>query len=1428
MIEQIFQKWLKQVLHSPYAGALPLFQKKVVFLNMLETIFSRQDDIYYILPELIDFVERDNLDFRNFLDALFLLRDQIIAGSESGNFSEPEIRQALESLQDIIIKIGSYFTHRQMDLNVRHTNLHVFESERIEANLLQLDENFNIEKANSRLYQNFGYEKDEIVGSPIEQLFSDSSKTLIENALRQLKHNIRFKIDLEVEAQHKNGQKFQALLKISRMHPNNNLSKYTAFIQDNTYIHETKSMLNLLSMALESAGEGIIILEPGPEATIIYANEAMEKLSGYSRNKLLGRPLRILFGQNESAALEKEIISASCQSGWKGEITSQHKKAHHYLVNLHTQPVKDENGDIIAIVGIQQDITQQKARQNKIIHLQKFVEHIINNLQQFVLVTDSQLNIRFWNHSLEKSLNIDAGTAIGKNVLEFLPQFNKLHLDIAAQNVLRTGEIFTKKFFASLTADNENYYQLSLASIYSENEKQLLWTIQDITKEELLKIRITWQNARLKFLENFSQLLNKNLDIKSIFKQFAQELKEILPFRDLFFFLPYNPEKYQFNLFYHFKDGEEDFPQNCILDLSQNSMITELVETAEPQVRNLDPGESWTENIPREIGFSDEIGQIINLPINFEKEVLGILHIGHEEAGYYQKNDIDFLQQIASHLATALKNSLYFNLVTLQNKKLNTINSIFNVPQNIDSLDEIYRHTYHGLTELLDCESAAFYHSADGKKWDKIALNSDKGHLPGQLTFREESAAVRTEYWDKFHEAPPDLQETTSPNTSTSGLFISQKSQSMGHFGFLSTNNHILDQIDPDFMATLAHEVLKQMNIVLDHISLFEKVKRAEEEWETTFNTVKIGLAVVDEKFRLVRTNRTFSELFALDPQIISGKTCADTFCSRHDEKTCFKSDYRCRRGLTQTDEYFDNKINKTISRTFFPIQNEKKQFIGGVFSIYDVTEQRRQEAKIQFLSKFPETNPNIVISIDRSGNLNYMNPAGYKLLKALNLTESNFQNLLPAGLNGVLENFDENKTTFLELDHTFRGRVLQYIIYRPEEDSNFYFYGTDITERVELQRQLLQTERIRAVGEMAAGVAHDFNNLLATILGRTQLLLLKSDNPEIKNELKIVEKAAMDGGQIVSRMQEVTRERRDRNYQPLDVNELIKESIIFTANKLKVSTQLKGKKVQLISDFCENAIVKGDSVELKEVFTNLLLNAYDAMPNGGEFNIRTQILPDNQLQVVFKDTGQGMPEEVRSKIFNPFFTTKGEKGTGLGLSIVYNSITAHSGSIKVESIPNQGTEFIITLPLSDEPIRRKKNDQVKIRKQSEKIRLLIVDDEPELLDTMAEILRLKFKSVEIASGGQLALEKIENQSFDVILTDLGMPEMSGWELSRRVKQKLPDARVVLVTGWGDQAKEELKHHPYVDEILSKPYELRDLMGKIQKFYVNNNNGSSE
>ncbi len=1418
MINTLFQKWQEKIAQSPHTDALTLFQKKDLLIKLIQVLFSPKKEIYYTLPEIINLTESNCLDYRAFTNALFLLRDTLIYHSRNLSISSSELHQALDTLEEIILKVGAYFSHLRADLNSSYyRNIHSINAESIKGNIIHLDEEFRIEKTNSALLNNFGYEKQEVLGKPLHILFSESSKTIIQNALIQLKKNLRFQLDLEVEASKKNGQRFQALLKISRINIYGVPPKFIAYIKDNTYIHETKSMLNLLSMALESVGEGIIILEPNEQGNILYVNAAMEKMSGFARHQLLGRPFKILRDSSATDELEKDIIKVSLSKGWKGEITNRHKNNHIYLVNLHTQPVKDEYGNVVAIVGIERDITKQKAREDQIIHLKQFVERIINNLPHFVIVTDMSLNIQFWNQFLENESKLKAESVIGKSIFEVFPSLTRLHFDIAAKNTIKTGEFFSKKFYADLFNNGDRYYQLILTPISTDQGIQLLWTILDITKEEILKIRITWQNARLKFLENFSQILNTSLDLRTIFQKLTNELRKILPHKTLSFLIPYNIEKLQFNLFFFSADGIDSFPENYAIDLSEDTSYQELIQKKEPQVHNYYSLEDKLQQFEEEPEYTENIHQLIRIPVCFEKEILGILNIGHEEANYFKQMDIDFLQQIASHLAIAIKNSSYFNLIELQNKKLNIINNILNFPQISSSIDKIYNEAANGFSEILKSELILLYNSRDGNNWNLIVATGNYEHIPATFCLSLDSLKKKSIFWNRFNPFSPDINDFIEFKNYPSGLFIWEISSSHGYFGLWALNNRILDQIEATFILSLVQDIFKQMMIAIDHIDLFEKVKQAESEWKITFDSVNIGLAAIDKDFRILRANKTFLKLYDVNIQQIIGKNFIELFGEYLNFDSNDFSQIHKKKLTEFREEYYDRRINKKLALKFYPHFDAAEDFQGGVFTLQDVTKQREQEAQIRFLSKFPETNPNIVICTDMNGQIKYINPTARRFMQEFNLSEENLQDLLPGNIQMIIENFNKQKVSHLELEYKFKDRVFEYFIYRTMDGNQFYFYGIDITDKVELHRQLLQTENIRAVGEMAAGVAHDFNNLLATILGRTQLLLLKNYDQKIKDELKVIEKAALDGSEIVRRLQEATREKRDENFQTVDLTEIIRESIIFSASKLKINNQLKGKHIKMHTDLQDNVLVKGNRVELKEVFTNILLNAYDAMIDGGDLFVKCKN-DDNLAHIVIRDTGIGMSEEVKNKIFNPFFTTKGERGTGLGLSIVYRTITSYGGHIKVESEINKGTTFTITLPLSDEPVDSEQKKKIEIEVNNGNLKLLIVDDEPELLYTMAEILRLKFKSVDIADSGKSALAKIEKQTFDVILTDLGMPEMSGWELAQQIKNIQPNSRVILVTGWGDQAKEELKHHPYVDEILSKPYELQNLIEKINKF----------
>src|SRR2546428_328280 len=237
------------------------------------------------------------------------------------------------------------------------------------------------------------------------------------------------------------------------------------------------------------------------------------------------------------------------------------------------------------------------------------------------------------------------------------------------------------------------------------------------------------------------------------------------------------------------------------------------------------------------------------------------------------------------------------------------------------------------------------------------------------------------------------------------------------------------------------------------------------------------------------------------------------------------------------------------------------------------------------------------------------------------------------------------------------------------------------IAEQERIREQFTQVEKMSAVGQLASGVAHDFNNTLAGILGRAELMLRRAKDPEIKRGLEIIVQAASDGAKTVKRIQDFARQRRDHDFVPVAVDQLLIDINEITRPRWKDRAQSGNVHINLNLQINSAASVMGDASELREVLVNMVFNAVDAMPEGGRLTLAAEER-DGSVEILVSDTGIGMSAEVRSRVFDPFFTTKGNAGMGLGLAVCYGIIQRHEGGIEVESEVGRGTTFRIKLPI--------------------------------------------------------------------------------------------------------------------------------------------------
>jgi GAF domain-containing protein/CheY-like chemotaxis protein len=359
-------------------------------------------------------------------------------------------------------------------------------------------------------------------------------------------------------------------------------------------------------------------------------------------------------------------------------------------------------------------------------------------------------------------------------------------------------------------------------------------------------------------------------------------------------------------------------------------------------------------------------------------------------------------------------------------------------------------------------------------------------------------------------------------------------------------------------------------------------------------------------------------------------------------------------------------------------------------------------------------------------------------------------------------------------------------------------------------QDQLVRTEKLRALGEMASGVAHDFNNLLAAILGRAQLLQQEVADSRLKQWLQVIERSALDGAQTVRRLQEFTRIRRDHPLVTVDLNRIAREALEITQSRWRDDARRRDVTIDVRTAFATVPEVVGDPAELREALTNIILNAVDAMPEGGRLSLATAAT-GAEVHLTVTDTGVGMTPAVRRRIFDPFFTTKGPEGTGLGLAMTSGIVARHGARIEVESQEGQGSTFrLIFAPATVPPPAASPLEEAAVRAPA--LACLVVDDEETVGTLLGDILESGGHRAMVCGDGADAIARFRGEHYDIVFTDLAMPGLSGWQVARAIKAIEPDVPVVIVTGFGVELSLEESRANGVDGVLAKPLRVEQVL----------------
>jgi PAS domain S-box-containing protein len=624
-----------------------------------------------------------------------------------------------------------------------------------------------------------------------------------------------------------------------------------------------------------------------------------------------------------------------------------------------------------------------------------------------------------------------------------------------------------------------------------------------------------------------------------------------------------------------------------------------------------------------------------------------------------------------------------------------------------------------------------------------------------------------------------------------------------------------------------------------------KEVKMSEEKYRSLIEHANDAILSTNREGKIISFNNKAVEMFGYTPEEIMGQSVV--LLSPPSER---ERQQKLIEKLQKNNELYI--IGKTMEGKGVKKDGQEFSYEGSTFKIElqgefvltvmlrDISERKMKEEELLKIRTALDNSNDAICMTDANINVVYQNQAFLNIFgyTADEIDEKGIPNVykdINIG-NAVLQALKSGKKWDGEIKILSKdGRESTCLLSAsPILDGSGNIIGyfgihTDITDRKRMEQQLLQAEKLKSLGELAGGVAHDFNNVLAAILGRAQLLKMVIDPSTgeqerrksvttLKEGLDVIEQASMDGAETVRRIQEFARRRDDdKNFTTVDLIEIIENALDFTKMRWKDDAESKGIKITIQKKLDIIPGTSGSAAELREVFTNLVNNAVDAMPQGGVIKFKAY-KEESHIVVTVADTGIGIPKALGNRIYDPFFTTKGVKSTGLGMSVSYGIINRHRGTITVDSVEGEGTTFTIKLPISEKIVKEEKVNPAQIEKRKAKI--LVIEDEENVRDLLSSILIKGGHEVETAISGTQGIEIFRKKKFDLVFSDLGMPGLSGWQVAEKVKSINGRVPVVLITGWDIKQEESEMKNSYVDLIVHKPFKVDQVLNVVQESMI--------
>jgi PAS domain S-box-containing protein len=1166
-------------------------------------------------------------------------------------------------------------------------------------------------------------------------------------------------------------------------------------------------------------------------------NKTGERITGYTRAEALEMNMaQVVVPEQLEKARQMITHKRSEDVSTVYELDIEAKDSRRVSLEVSTRLIY-QDGQPIGVQGIGRDVTKRKRVEAELQASESELRALFAAMPDVILVLDAEGRYRKVAPTNPKLLYKPSGELVGKTLHDIFPLSQADTFLGHIQSALATQQPVNIDY--SLTIDGlEVWFEGTVSPMPGDT---VIWVARDITERKHAEEALEQQVERVAVINRISSAVRRSLDASEVFRTAVREIGSYLGVDRCAIFMK-DPEAGRLRMVaeYHApgeRPADRDFPLSRMKDLitgieQQGALAFDDVANDE-RIADVYNGFLRASGVRSIMYVGIRAGE--GMPAAFAFSTTRTLR-------HWRDEDIALARAVADQTGLAIRQAELYQKAEATSSRESLINRLSLAIRASLSLPEVLSTATRELGRALSASRVHLYmydpeNPRTRAEHEYVASNSSSikqlemsfDEPIAQRILRSPGPIVIDDALD-YEDGPSDFNAQVRAHATQVRLRSQIICPLIVNGRFRSALCiHQTDRVRrwTEDEVALVEAVAAQLATGIAQAELFEMTGRAKKEWETTFNAMSDGIFIFDNQGQLIRVNRAGAAMEDTWPHLMLGRRCCDILRTS-EGNTCIV-EKTISEGRSVTIEIVPERFNRPLLVTVEPIIEKGSKTIGAVCTARDLSELRKAEAKARehqsLLMNILESARESIYALDQQGHFQWCNNAtisatGYKSEQLIG--HSFLDITFEADRETARENFERTlegkpqtyEARFFAYDGSLRYALFDTAPLVVEGDTTGVLgIARDITEQKQERQRAAQADKLRALGQLASGVAHDFNNALTAILGRAQLMRRQVEDDALVHNLDVIQTAAEDAAATVRRIQTFARQSPAKEFEPLDTSVLLRDAIEITRTRWENEARLRGLRydVELHAD-CPYYVL-GSASELREVYVNLIVNAVDAMPLGGRLTISCERVND-RLLLRFTDTGLGMTEDVRERIFEPFYTTKGANGTGLGLAVSYGIIERHEGQINVESELGRGTTFELDLPAADQMAASESKTSTFYETPS--MNVLVIDDEDFVRETLADMLEMLGHKVTAVEGGRAALEKLNAGDFEMVFTDLSMPEMDGWEVAREIRRRFGiEMNVILITGHGAGTPVAPGDENLINGIIGKPFDFDQIAEMI-------------